>query len=208
MAAERVATDITWTYRVCSFGARWYCRVYHRARIEGVEHLQREGRVLLAANHTTWLDILLLGGFVPRHVAFVARDTLARWGWLRWTMEQCRAILIKRGAGDRGAVREMVAHLEAEDCVAIFPEGTRSRDGTLQEIKGGVLMAAKLSGTPIVPVGIVGGHRAWGRGMALPLPRKLVVRFGAPIAPTDPEAVEKLSAALRALSAAGNPRGG
>ena len=129
MAVEQVATDITRTYRVCSFGARWYCRLYHRARIEGLEHLPRDGRVLLAANHTTWLDILLLGGFVPRHVAFVARDTLAQWGWLRWTMEQCRAILIKRGAGDRGAVREMVAHLEAEDCVAIFPEGTRSRDG-------------------------------------------------------------------------------
>jgi len=203
MAVERVATDITRTYRVCSFGARWYCRLYHRARIEGLEHLPRDGRVLLAANHTTWLDILLLGGFVPRHVAFVARDTLAQWGWLRWTMEQCRAILIKRGAGDRGAVREMVAHLEAEDCVAIFPEGTRSRDGSLQEIKGGVLMAAKLGAAPIVPVGIQGGHRAWGRGMTLPLPRKLVVRFGAPIPSNDPQAVEKLSAALRALSGQG-----
>lgn len=203
MAAERVATDITRTYRVCSFGARWYCRIYHRARIEGLEHVPHGGRVLLAANHTTWLDILLLGGFVPRHVAFVARDTLAKWGWLRWTMEQCRAILIKRGAGDRGAVREMVAHLEAEDCVAIFPEGTRSRDGRLQEIKGGVLMAAKLGGAPIVPVGIEGGQRAWGRGMALPLPRKLVMRFGPPIASDDPHAVEKLSAALRALSRQG-----
>lgn len=195
-----VATDITPAYRFCSFGARWYCRLYHRVRVEGLEHVPPTGRVLLAANHTTWVDILLLGGFVPRHVAFVARDTLANWRWLRWTMEQCRAILIKRGAGDRGAVREMAAHLAAEDCVAIFPEGTRSRDGRLMEIKGGVLMAAKLGKAPIVPVGIEGGHRAWGRGMALPLPRKIVMRFGPAIAADDPQAVEKLSAALRALS--------
>ena len=65
----------------------------------------------------------------------------------------------------------MVAHLEAEDCVAIFPEGTRSKDGRLGEIKGGALMAARLGRAPIVPVGLEGAHRAWGRGLALPLPR-------------------------------------
>lgn len=200
LSVPAVATDITATYRFCSFGARWYCRLYHRARVEGLEHLPSSGRVLLAANHTTWVDILLLGGFVPRHVAFVARDTLANWSWLRWTMEQCRAILVKRGSGDRGAVREMAAHLAAEDCVAIFPEGTRSRDGRLMELKGGVLMAAKLGKAPIVPVGIEGGQRAWGRGMALPRPRKIVMRFGPAIAADDPQAVEKLAAALRALS--------
>lgn len=198
--AGAVLVDITPAYRFCSFGARWYCRLYHRTRVEGLEHLPAEGRVLLAANHTSWLDILLIGGFVPRHVAFVARDTLANWGWLRWTMEQCRAILVKRGAGDRGAVREMAAHLQADDCVAIFPEGTRSRDGRLLEIKGGVLTAAKLGRAPIVPLGIEGGHRAWGRGMLLPLPRKLVMRFGPAIASDDPEAAQKLAAALRSLS--------
>jgi 1-acyl-sn-glycerol-3-phosphate acyltransferase len=200
-----VRVDLTATYRACSFGARWFCRIYHRARVEGLEHVPARGRVLLASNHTSWLDILLLGGLVPRHVAFVARDTLANWRWLGWTMEQCRAILVRRGAGDRGALRAMVAHLEAEDCVAIFPEGTRSKDGRLLEIKGGALMAARLGRAPIVPVGIEGAHRAWGRGMLLPVPRRIVMRFGAPIDPLDPRAVERLAEAIRTLS--GEARG-
>jgi len=197
---DMARVDITPTYRACSFGARWFCRLYHRVRVEGLEHVPTKGRVLLASNHTSWLDILLLGGLVPRHVAFVARDTLAHWRWLGWTMDQCRAILVRRGAGDRGALRAMVAHLEAEDCVAIFPEGTRSKDGRLGEIKGGALMAARLGRAPIVPVGIEGAHRAWGRGMALPLPRKIVMRCGAPIDPLDPRAVELLAERIRELS--------
>jgi 1-acyl-sn-glycerol-3-phosphate acyltransferase len=84
--------------------------------------------------------------------------------------------------------------------VAIFPEGTRSKDGRLVEIKGGALMAARLGRAPIVPVGIEGAHRAWGRGMSLPRPRKIVMRCGAPIDPLDPRAVELLSERIRELS--------
>lgn len=175
-------------------------RIAHRVRIEGREHLPPQG-ALLAANHESFLDIPLVAHAAgPRHVSFVARDTLAKTGWLRFVMEQCGAILVKRSSSDRRALRDMVAHLSAGDLVGVFPEGTRSADGELGPFKGGVLLAAKVAGVPIVPVGIHGSFEAWPRHRKFPRPRKLIARIGAPIAADGENTLERLRDAVAELS--------
>jgi 1-acyl-sn-glycerol-3-phosphate acyltransferase len=175
-------------------------RVVYRVRIEGREHLP-EGGALLAANHESFLDIPLVSrAAAPRHVAFVARDSLAKTRWLAFVMERCGAILLKRGASDRRALREMVAHLVDGDLVAVFPEGTRTRDGSLGPFKGGVLLAAKSAGVPVVPVGIVGSFEAWPRDRKLPGRGRLVARFGPSIPADAPDALARLRDAVGRLS--------
>lgn len=197
--AEPVLVTKTVVYRMCSFGARTYCRIWHRLRVEGLENLPQEGGAVLACNHQSFLDILILGGYVPRHTAFVARDTLANWRWLAYVMRECGTVLVKRGTSDRRALRGMADHLELGDCVAIFPEGTRSNDGRLGELKGGALLAARLAKVPIVPLGIRGAHAAWPRGRLIPFPKKIALRFGPPIDSAREDAGELLTERIRAM---------
>ena len=77
---ERAApvTTVRPAYRVVRGGLRAWLTLYHRMRVEGREHLPREGGFMLVSNHQSFLDIPLLASATPRHLCFVARDTLAR----------------------------------------------------------------------------------------------------------------------------------
>ena len=125
-----------------------------------------------------------------RHLAFVARATLARSRVLAFIMRHCGAILIDRDRGDRGALRQMAEVLRAGGVVVIFPEGTRSRDGSLGSPKKGALLAARQAGAPIVPCALDGSHAAWPRDRRLPRPHRLTVTFGEPVAADSPGALE------------------
>lgn len=205
---ERILTTKTLVYRLCHWGSLLYCKLWHRMRVEGLENIPASGGAVLASNHQSHIDILVFGGCVPRHVSFVARDTLADTRWLGFVMRQCGAVLVKRGTSDRKALRAMVEHLAAGDMVAIYPEGTRTRDGRIGEFKGGALLAARMAHVPIVPAGIRGTFEAFPRGRAFPRPRKIAVRFGAPIDSSLPDAQERLVAAVEGLVGDGRVRPG
>jgi 1-acyl-sn-glycerol-3-phosphate acyltransferase len=189
-------TPFYWTGR---FLLRVFCGTWFRLRVEGAQNIPREGGAVLAANHQSYVDILVVGAAVDRHVAFVARDTLAEWWWLRETMKRSGAVLVRRGTSDRTALRGMEAHLRAGDLVAIYPEGTRTRDGRIGEMKGGALLAARMAGVPIVPVGIRGAYEAWPRGKTFPRFRRIAIRFGPPIDSNAPDAMERLRTAVQGL---------
>ncbi len=195
-------TTRTLVYRLCAFLSWLASRVVFRLKIRGLENLPAGG-CLLVANHQSFLDIPFLGGSIPRHVSFVARDSLANARWLAYVMRECGAVLVKRGAGDRRALRAILAHLEAGDCVAIFPEGTRTRDGRIQPFQSGALHAARRAGVPVVPVGIRGSFEAWPRQQKLPRPHKVELTVGAPLdvrEDSGPEAVEALRTTVADLA--------
>lgn len=186
-------------YRLLRFLDWTFCGLWFRLRVEGLDRIPKRGGILLAANHQSFLDILAVGASVPRHVTFVARDTLADTKWLAFVMRRCEAILVRRGTSDRAAIRAMSETLASGGLVAIYPEGTRSRDGDPGTFKGGAVMAARLAGVQIMPVGIRGGFDAWPRGRVIPWPKKVGIRFGAPIDPNAEDARERLEAAIREM---------
>ena len=168
-------------------------------RYEGLEHVPESGGCVIAANHLSFLDIPLVAASLDRHVCFVARDTLARSRPLAWLMRQCGAVLVRRGQADRPALREMGAHLERGDCLAIFPEGTRSPDGRMGEFRRGALMVARQAGVPIVPAGIRGTGRFLGTGQKLPRPGPVSIRYAAAIDPMEPDALARARQAIASL---------
>jgi 1-acyl-sn-glycerol-3-phosphate acyltransferase len=189
----------TWVYRCVRRSTDLFFRLYFRRRIERAERLPRRGGVLLVANHQSFLDIPFVAMSTDRHVCFVARDTLARSRPLAWLMRQCGAVLVKRGAPDRAALREMVAHLEHGDVVVVFAEGTRTPDGRVQPFKQGAALAARLAGAPIAPAGIRGAFEAWPRHARLPRPRRIAIRYGDPIDSAAPDALDQARAAIEAM---------
>ena len=185
-------TTPTFVYRLIVGSLAVLYRLFFRLRLRGLEHLPREGRALIVANHASYLDIPLVAiAARPRHVSFMARESLANSRFLAWVMRSCGAVLVARGRGDRPALRRSAAHLEAEDLVAIFAEGTRTQDGTLGAFRKGATLAARMGRAPLVPCALRGTYFALPRGRRLPRPCLLEVQFFPAIDSADEHALER-----------------
>ncbi|HTF87549.1 MAG TPA: (d)CMP kinase [Planctomycetota bacterium] len=202
-SSEPLLTYATPVYKIVRLVMNLWYLPYFRRKVSGVERVPRQGGVLIAANHQSYLDIALIAIAVPRHVCFVARKSLANSRGLAWVMRQCGAVLVEPGKANRNALREIVAHLDAGDCVAIFPEGTRTTDGELQPFKAGAMLAARSAKVPIVPCAITGTFDAWGKGKSIPRPRRIAIAFGAPLDSATPDALDLTRTAIAGMLASG-----
>ena len=180
-------------YWLCCKVTRVVYWPFYRPRILDVDRIPAEGRVVIVSNHQSFIDIPLVAQAIHhRHVAFMARSTLARAPGLGFIMKRCGAILIRRGGADRAALRRAADHLEAEDAVLIFAEGTRSQTGRLGRFRKGALFVARMGSAPIIPCGIRGSYNAWPPGARLPRPGRLEIRFGSPVDSRLPDALERV----------------
>lgn len=159
-------------------------------RARGMENLPATGALLLS-NHQSFLDPLLIGLPHNRPISFVARHNLFQVPFVGWVLRNTYVMPINREAAGTASIREAVRRMRHGFLVGIFPEGTRSADGRLGDIKPGFIALIRQGRAPVVPVGIAGAHEAMPRGAILPRRGRVRVVFGAPL----PEAeVARLSA--------------
>jgi len=147
---------------------------------EGSERIPKAGPVLLASNHISGWDPLLVGLGCPRESHFLAKEELFRNPFLGWLIRTYNAIPVRRGASDRRALRQAVSALRSGGCILMFPEGTRSRDGRLGQGRPGAAWVAATAGARVVPAWITGARNLGG---AFRRRTKLLVRYGEPIDP-------------------------
>lgn len=182
-----------------------------RPRITGREHLPARGPVLIASNHLSGLDTILIPSFSPRKVQFLAKASLFSSGLGGWFFRSIGAVPVHREAGSAAqaaldAGREVLA---AGQVFAVFPEGSRSRDGRLYRGRSGAAWMALETGAAVVPVGLIGTNRKLRDAATGAVPR-VELRFGAPV-PLDDlaglpagrarrEATERITRAIQALS--------
>lgn len=158
-------------------------QAWFRGEVAGLDHIPRSGPFLIAANHASHLDPPIVGCQVDRQMRFFARKTLWSNPVASWWLDRVECIAVDRDSGDVGAIRRVLQALHEDRAVVLFPEGTRSPDGTLQRPKAGVGLMACKTGAPVVPCRVFGSHAAFGRGAALPrLGTPVSVVFGPPIA--------------------------
>jgi len=175
--------------RPCSGLLTAWMRLWFRLRVTGREHLMASGPCLLCANHSSHLDgpaLLAAAGPARDRVVFAAAKDyfFTRPRLAAWSARALPMIPWERG-GDLAAMRENLRHLAAcraaGRIVVFFPEGGRSRDGTLQPFKEGLAFFAEQLGLPVVPAWIGGTHRALPKGASFPRPGRLTVAFGPPV---------------------------
>jgi 1-acyl-sn-glycerol-3-phosphate acyltransferase len=158
-------------------------RLLYRPKAVGLENIP-EGPAILASNHQSFLDDLLLPLVVPgRKVVFLAKaDYFDKW-YLRWFFKGANVIPVRRESrsGAEAALQTGVRALREGNLVGIFPEGTRSPDGRLYRGKTGVARMALEAQVPVVPVAITGTFEALPYDRKLPKPGRVTVRFGKPL---------------------------
>lgn len=161
----------------------WVAPCY-RYRAWGIHNIPTDGPVILISNHQSFLDPILVG-LAGHHRQFyaMARHTLFINPLLSWIIRSLNAIPINRHEADTAAMRKCLEVLKLNHGLLIFPEGTRTLDGSTQTFAPGTMLIIKRSKAPVVPVAIEGAYDVWRKGRALPnLCGRVRVHYGRPIA--------------------------
>lgn len=157
-------------------------RLLFSVEYHGLENVPARGAVILAGNHPSYLDPILVLLPVERPIRFMAWDLLFKIPLLGAIIRALGAfpVDLRKGKGE-AAFQQALRVLGEDDALGIFPEGQRSEQGPMGELRTGVARLAIESGAPIVPITIGGASRAWPKWKLLPKPAKLIVRFHAPL---------------------------
>ncbi|MEX0831392.1 MAG: lysophospholipid acyltransferase family protein [Nitriliruptoraceae bacterium] len=156
---------------------------YLRLEIEGLGHIPADGPAVLACNHLSFIDSIVLPLYVPRPVYFLGKaDYWDSWR-TRWFVQGTGVVPVYRDGGEKGAgsLRTGVEILRRGDLLGIYPEGTRSPDGRMFKGKTGPVRMALEAGAPIVPCAVLGSDRAMPSGKRVPRRHPVTVRYGEPL---------------------------
>jgi 1-acyl-sn-glycerol-3-phosphate acyltransferase len=192
-------------------------RLIYRPSIEGTENIPRTGPLLLASNHLSFVDSIVIPLAAPRRVVFLAKSEYFTGHGFRGRLNRAMfravgAVPIQRGKAGaaQGALDSALEILHEGLAFGIYPEGTRSRDGRLYRGRTGVAWLALTAGCPVVPVGLSGTQDIQPVGSRMPRIRKISVRFGKPLdfshlreakpGPARREATDAIMEAIRELS--------
>jgi glycerol-3-phosphate dehydrogenase (NAD(P)+) len=170
-----------------------FFHLYFRLSRIGRENIPASGPVIFASNHRSFLDPFIVGVLCRRPVYYVAKSEIFKNPFVAWFVSSLGAFPVRRGAGDPDMLKTARAILDRGDCLLIFPEGTRTRPGSLGRPKRGVGRLALETGAPVVPVALI-GTEAVRRGWRI-RPKKIRARIGRPL--TFPQ-VEPVSPQLAA----------
>ncbi len=157
-----------------------------RVDLRGLENVPREGPLIIAISHSTFLDPLLAGAYVPRDVTPMAKIEAFHLPIIGWIVRHYGAFPVSRGKLDLAAFKTALQILQSKGAMVIAPEGHRSESGALQHGREGAIMLSLRSGAPILPVAVWGGKPFWNNLKRL---RRTPMQFyvGAPLIPESTE---------------------
>ncbi|MTT31259.1 1-acyl-sn-glycerol-3-phosphate acyltransferase [Terrilactibacillus sp. BCM23-1] len=147
-------------------------RMVYRYEVVGVEHIPKDGGVLICSNHLSNFDPPLVGVSCPRDVSFLAKSEMFKFSLGRRILTKVHAFPIRRGAGDRHALKVAKKLLDEGHVLIMFPEGTRSKTGDFNPARPGVGFFALRTDAAVIPCYIKGNYKLFSR---------VKVYFGQPV---------------------------
>jgi 1-acyl-sn-glycerol-3-phosphate acyltransferase len=159
-----------------------------RPTVEGLANVPQDGPFIVAPNHLSFFDSVIVQALTPRPVSFFAKaeyftGTGIKGRLMKTFFESVHSIPVERGeqAASVKALKTLLDILGRGDGVGIYPEGTRSRDGILYRGRTGVGWLALTTGAPVVPVGIIGTEKLQPAGRNTVKPQPFTMKFGKPL---------------------------
>lgn len=171
----------TWPhYRFVQWALPRILRALGGWRVRGHDHVPEEDGAVIASNHLSFLDPPVVGVALRRRTYYFAKSELfvPVFGWI---IRKCYAFPVRRGMADRRALKEAIGLLEAGELLTMFPEGTRSRDGSVGEFDLGAALAASRAAVPIIPCALTGTDDVLPVGSKVLRRGKVAVSFDEPI---------------------------
>ncbi|GAA1948407.1 lysophospholipid acyltransferase family protein [Kitasatospora viridis] len=163
-------------------------KAVYRPSIEGLENVPRKGGVILASNHLSFIDSVVIPLTAPRPISFLAKveywqGTGLKGRVMRGFFDAIEAVPVRRGEVHlaQAALDSALEVLNSGKAFGIYPEGTRSLDKRLYRGKTGVAWLALTAGVPVVPVALAGTDEIQPVGTRRPRIRKVTVKFGEPL---------------------------
>jgi 1-acyl-sn-glycerol-3-phosphate acyltransferase len=161
--------------------SRLLAQLFFGFRIVHRERVIQTGPVILAINHQSFFDPPLAGNACDRAIFFLAKKSLMDVPILGWLLPKLNVIPVNLEGGDRSALKALLRILKAGECALVFPEGTRTPDGTLQPGLPGVGLLIAKTRAPVVPMRIFGAHDVWPIHGKLRFSGKITIVVGEPI---------------------------
>lgn len=160
-----------------------FFRGFFRLKISGLENVDqfKEGGFLIAVNHISNLDPFLSGTFIKRKIYFFSKKELFKNKLGHWLFTNLNCLPVDRANPGPKAIKKIIAVLGAGEGLTIFPEGTRSKDGNIQDIKPGTGMIVAKTKVPLIPCYLTGTNKALPKGSFFPKRCDITISYGTPL---------------------------
>ena len=149
----------------------------------GRENIPHKGSFILVSNHGSLLDPPILGHAIGRNISFMAKAELFKIPLLGFVIKSCGAYPVKRGIADKNTIKTACKKLSDNNCVGIFIDGTRQKNGRVNKPKDGAALLAFKNQKLLLPVAIVNSHKLIRFRFFLPFFSKIIIKVGTPINP-------------------------
>ena len=171
--------------------------------VEGLDRLDRSRSYIFASNHQSIYDIPILFASLPFQLRILAKESLGRIPFMGWHLQRTGHVLVDRSNPGAGVVRKMKRLVNEGHSLIVFPEGTRSTDGSVGRFKGGSFIIALQSGLPVVPISVIGSRHVMFRGELMVRPGRVRVVVHEPIETRSVprEAVREFASSVREVVA-------
>ena len=154
-----------------------------RGQLIGRENIPQKNSYIMVSNHGSLLDPPLLGHALRRNISFMAKSELFKIPLLGFIIKACGAYPVKRGIVDKNTIKTACKKLSNENCIGIFIDGTRQKNGRVNKPKQGAALLAFKNQKLLLPVAIVNSHRLIRFKFFIPLFSKIVIKVGEPVQP-------------------------
>ena len=154
-----------------------------KGQLIGSENIPQKDSFIMVSNHGSLLDPPLLGHALGRNISFMAKAELFKIPFLGFIIKSCGAYPVKRGIADRNTIKTASKKLSNNNCIGIFIDGTRQKNGRVNKPKQGAALLAFKNQKLLLPVAIVNSHRLIRFKFFIPLFSKIVIKVGTPVQP-------------------------
>ena len=179
-----------WLWLTIRFFLTPFFKVWLRYEVRGLEKIPASGGALLLLNHQSHLDPLLVQSGMSRPVSWLARDSLFHIPVIGWILKGTYVLPIDRESAGASSIRKAVQYMQFGFMLGMFPEGTRTRDGSVGEFKPGFVALIRRGNVPVYPVGVAGSFDAFPRNAWFIRPKRVRIVFSDPL---TSEEIERLS---------------
>ena len=168
-------------------------KIFFRGNLIGLENIPQNDNFIMVSNHGSLLDPPLLGHAVGQNISFMAKAELFKIPILGFLIKACGAYPVKRGIADKSTIKIACQKLSNNNCIGIFIDGTRQKNGRVNKPKQGAALLSFKNQKLLLPVAIINSHRLIRFRFFMPIFSKIIIKVGKPVQPPKSSSKEDLN---------------